>query len=146
MNLTVLENRLADFNNTMKGIADDLRHFRVLIDKKLAEEEARKDEFEAYKKRDCACNFIAHKGDGFVVCDEFTIPTDEYADHDKKSEASIIKEGERLTVEKVDCLNSKYDVEVTIFRDDCGISVVLTLDQIRKLIKNDILAIVGKNS
>ena len=146
MNLTVLENRLADFNNTMKGIADDLRHFRVLIDKKLAEEETRKDEFEAYKKRDRACNFIAHKGDGFVVCDEFTIPTDEYADPDKKSAASIVKEGERLTVEKVDCLNSKYDVEVTIFRDDCGISVVLTLDQIRKLIKNDILAIVGKNA
>lgn len=146
MNLTVLENRLADFNNTMKGIADDLRHFRVLIDKKLAEEEARKDEFEAYKERDRACNFIAHKGDGFVVCNEFTIPTDEYADPDKKSAASIVNEGERLTVEKVDCLNSKYDVEVTIFRDDCGISVVLTLDQIRKLIKNDILAIVGKNA
>ncbi len=146
MNLTVLENRLADFNNTMRGIADNLQHFRELVDKELAEKEAHKDEFEALKKRDRVCNFIAHKGDDFVVCDEFTIPTDEDVDPDKRPTANIIKEGERLSVEKIDCLSSKYDVEVTIFRNDCGISVVLTLDQIRKLIKNDVLVIVGKNA
>lgn len=54
--------------------------------------------------------------------------------------------GERLVVEKVDCLNNKYDVEVTLFRADCGVSIVLTLNQIRKLVENDILAIVGKNA
>lgn len=146
MNLTVLENRLADFNNTMRSIADNLQYFKTLVEKEMSEKEAHKAEFEALKKRDRACNFIAHKGDGFVVCDEFTIPTDEDVDPDKRPTANIIKEGERLTVEKIDCLSNKYDVEVTIFRNDCGISVVLTLDQIRRLIKNDVLVIVGKNA
>ena len=147
MNLTVLENRLADFNSTMKSIADDLHHFRTLLDKKLAEEERKDDdrEHEMYKKRELARNLIIHKGDGFTVCDEFTVPTtEEDVDPDNRPTANVVKEGERMTVEKVDCLSNKYDVEVTVFRNDCGISIVLTLGQIRKLIENDILVVVGK--
>lgn len=66
MNLTVLENRLADFNRTMYSIADDLRHFRVLVDKELAEKEARKGEGdrerEMYEKRELVHNLVVHKG------------------------------------------------------------------------------------
>ena len=141
MNLTGLESRLTKLNDTMVGIANNLTHFRDLIDKEIAEKEAHKGEHDAYKKRETAHNFIAHKGDGFIVCDDFVIPG---ADSDATS--NTVKEGERLTVEKVDCLSDKYDVKVTVFRNDCGISTVLTLDQIRKLIENDILAIVGKNA
>lgn len=151
MNLTVLENRLADFNRTMYSIADDLRHFRVLVDKELAEKEARKGEVdrerEMYEKRELVHNLVVHKGDGFTVCDEFTLPsTDADVNPDNRKAADTVMKGERLMVEKVDCLNNKYDVEVTLFRADCGVSIVLTLNQIRKLVENDILAIVGKNA
>ena len=151
MNLTVLENRLADFNNTMKSVADDLHHFRDLLDKKLAEEEGREEERkymrEAERKRDIARCFIAHKGDGFTVCDDFTLPAaKEGVDPAEGQTADIVKQGERLTVEKVDCLSSNYDPIVTIFRNDCGISFTLTLDKIQKLIMNDILMIIGKNA
>lgn len=136
MNLTVLENRLAAFNDTMKSIADDLHHFRDLIDKEIAEKEARKNE------HDLAHNFIAHKGDNFTVCDDFTIPaTEEDVDPDNRPTPNIMKKSEPLIVEKVDCLSSKYDVAVTVLRKHCGTSVVFTLDQIRKLIENDLIAI-----
>ena len=147
MNTTVLENRIAEFTTVMKGIADNLQYFRGLVEKEMAEKEARKgkdNECEMYKKREIARCFVAHKGDGFTVAEEFTVPTEEDVDPDNRATANIVKQGERLTVEKVDCLNNKYDVEVTVFRNDCGISTVLTLDQIRKLIENDILVIIGK--
>lgn len=145
MGFTGIENRLTELNNTLEGIADDMHHFRDLIDKELAEKESRKDEHDVYRKRDLARYFVAHKGNRFIVCDEFTVPAKD-VDPDNRSAANIVKEGERLTVEKVDCLSDKYDVAVTVFRNDCGISIVLTLDQIRKLIENDILEIVGKNA
>lgn len=150
MNLTVLENRIAEFNRTMNSIAADLHHFRVLIDKELAEKEARKDrEREMYEKRELVHNLVVHNGDGFIVCDEFTLPSTD-VDPDNRKAADTVMKGERLTVKKVDCLSNKYDVEITVFRDvqisDYVDTVVLTLDQIRKLVENDILAIVGKNS
>lgn len=147
MNLTVLENRLADFNNTMKGIADNLQYFRELVEKKIAEEEKRQEERkyerEAEKKHDLSRCFIAHKGDGFTVCDDFTIPEKD-VDPDNRPTPNVVKEGERLTIKSVDCLSIKYDVSVTLLRNDHGTEIVLTLDQIRKLIENDILVIVGK--
>ena len=147
MNLTVLENRLADFNNTMKGIADNLQYFRGLVEKEMAEKEAHKGEEnrerEAYKKREIAHNFVAHKGDGFTVCDDFTIPEKD-VDPDNGQTPNVVKEGERLTIKSVDCLSIKYDVAVTLLRNDHDTEIVLTLDQIRKLIENDILVIVGK--
>lgn len=152
MNTTVLENRLAEFTTVMKGIADNLQYFRELVEKEMAEKEARKDaekdegrEREMYKKRELARNLIIHKGDGFTVCDEFTVPaTEEDVDPDNRPTANIVKQGERLTVEKVDCLSSKYEVEVTVFRNDNISRFVLTLDQIRKMVENDILVIIGK--
>lgn len=140
----LLENHFADLKNTMKSIACDLKHFRDLIDQKIAEEEARKGEHDAYKKCDIAHNFIAHKGDEFTVCDEFTIPSTEAVDPYNRKTANTVTKGERLTVEKVDCLSIKYDVKITVFRNDCGISVTLTLDQIRKLIENDLIKVVDK--
>ena len=142
MNLTVLENRLADFNNTMKGIADNLQYFRVLVEKEMAEKEARKGEVdrerEMYEKRELARNLIVRKGHSFFVCDDFNIPSTE------SSVANTVKAYETLVVEKVDCLSSKYDVEVTVFRPGCGISNVLTLDQIRKLVENDLIEVIKK--
>lgn len=140
MNLTVLENRLADFNNTMRSIADNLQYFREIVEKELAEKEARKTELDTYKKRDIARNYIVHKGDMFFVQDDFVVPGIEIED------SNTVKEGERLTVDKVDCLSIRYDVDISLFRNDIGKTIVLTLDQIRKMVENDILAIVSKNA
>lgn len=139
MNLTVLENRLADFNNTMRSIADNLQYFREIVEKELAEKEARKTELDTYKKRDIARNYIVHKGDMFIVYDDFVVPG-------TAEDSNTVKEGERLTVDKVDCLSIRYDVDISLFRNDIGKTIVLTLDQIRKMVENDILAIVGKNA
>lgn len=144
MNVTGIENRLDKFAFVMKGIADDLHYFKKLCEQKMKEEEASKDEdreHEMYKKRELARNLIAHKGDGFIVCDDFVVPS---SVEPNPHVANTVKKGERLTVENVDCLSNRYDVAVTVFRNDCGISIVLSLDQIRKLIENDILQIVGK--
>lgn len=147
MNTTVLENRLAEFTTVMKGIADNLQYFRELVEKKMAEEEARKGgedhEREMYKKREIARCFVAHKGDGFTVADEIEVPV-----KDSLPPVTILK-GERLTVDKVDCISSKYDVDVMVLRNNISTSdhpsyINLTLDQIRKLIENDILVIIGK--
>ena len=146
MNITGIENRLDKFTFVMKGIADDLHYFKKICEQKMEEEEARKDEDrkrEMYEKRELAHNLIVHKNDGFIVCDDFVVPS---SVEPNPHVANTVKKGERLTVEKVDCLSIKYDVAVTVFRDDCGISIVLTLDQIRKLIENDILSIIGKNA
>ena len=142
MNLTVLENRLADFNNTMKSIADNLQYFRGIVEKEMADKEARKGEVDErekkYEKRELARNLIVRKGDSFFVNDDFNIPSTE------SSVANTVKAYETLVVEKVDCLINKYDVEVTVFRPGCGISNVLTLDQIRKLVENDLIEVIKK--
>lgn len=146
MNTTVLENRIAEFTTVMKGIADNLQYFRGLVEKEMAEKEARKGkdtECEMYKKREIARCFVAHKGDGFTVADEIEVPF-----KDSLPPVTILK-GERLTVDKVDCISSKYDVDVTVLRNDISTSdhhsyINLTLDQIRKLVENDILVVIGK--
>ena len=134
MNLTVLANRLADFNNTMKGIADNLQYFRGLVEKKLAEEEARKGELEAYRNRDRAQSFVAHKGDKLEVIGEFKLPSTD--------DKTIV--GETLEVTNIDALSSKYETTITLFRCDCGIDFTLDLYQIKKLLENDLIKVVEK--
>lgn len=143
MNLTVLENRLAAFNYTMKSIADDLHHFRDLIDKEIAEKESRKNEHDAYRKRDLARCFVAHKGDKLEVIGDFNLPSGD-VDPDKRASADTVNVGEILEVTNVDALSNKYETAITLFRTCCGIDCTLDIDQIRKLLENDLVKVVEK--
>ena len=131
----------------MTNIADDLHYFRDIVEKKLAEEEARKEarkyEHDAYKKSEFARCFVAHKGDKLEVIGDFDLPAGD-VDPDKRASADTVIVGEILEVTNVDALSNKYETAITLFRTCCGIDCVLDLDQIRKLLENDLVKIVEK--
>lgn len=145
MNLTVLENRLDQFTNVMKGVADDLHYFRKLCEQKMEEEEARKDEHEEWKKHEKLMRLCFKKGDKFLVKDDIKLPKSEGdVDPDTKIPDPIISKNETLEVMEVDCLTNKYEVIVKIFRCDCGIDFTLTKDQLKKLVENELLELIEK--
>ena len=145
MNLTVLENRIAAFDNTMKGIADDLHYFKTLCEQKMKEEEARKDEHDAWKKHEKLMQLVFKKGDKFLVKDDIKLPkTEGGVDPDKRIPDPIVSKNETIEVTEVDCLTNKYEVIVKIFRCDCGIDMTLTKDQLKKLVENELLELVEK--
>lgn len=145
MNLTVLENRLDQFTNVMKGVADDLHYFRKLCEQKMEEEEARKDEHEAWKKHEKLMRLCFKKGDNFLAKDDIKLPKAEGdVDPDTKIPDPIISKNETLEIREVDCLTNKYEVIVTIFRCDCGIDFTLTKDQLKKLVENELLELIEK--
>lgn len=145
MNLTVLENRLAEFTCVMKGVADDLHYFKTLCEQKMKEEEASKDEHEAWKKHDKLMRLVFKKGDNFLVKDDIKLPKAEGdVDPDKRIPDPIISKNETLEIREVDCLTNKYEVIVKIFRCDCGIDMTLTKDQLKKLVENELLELIEK--
>ena len=145
MNLTVLENRLDQFTNVMKGVADDLHYFRKLCEQKMEEEEARKDEHEAWKKHEKLMRLVFKKGDNFLVKDDIKLPKAEGGvDPDKRIPDPTISKNETLEIREVDCLTNKYEVIITIFRCDCGIDMTLTKDQLKKLVENELLELIEK--
>lgn len=145
MNLTGLEGRLTKLNDTMIGIANNLTHFRTLIDKEIAEKEAHKGEHEAWKKHEKLMRLVFKKGDNFLVKDDIKLPKAEGdVDPDTKIPDPIISKNETLEIREVDCLTNKYEVIVTIFRCDCGIDFTLTKDQLKKLVENELLELIEK--
>ena len=146
MNLTVLENRLADFNNTMKGIADNLQYFRELVEKKVAADEACKDEHEAWKKHEKLMHFVFKKGDRFLVKQDVVIP----AVLRQKNDPRVVPAKRELLVKEVDCLSDAYTIKIVL--DECGSDgnsyfydpIILDTDQVRKLIENEFIELIEK--
>lgn len=145
MGTTGLENRITELNNTMEGIAANLQYFRELIGEKLAEEEARQSENEAWKKREKLMHLVFKKGDNFLVKDDIKLPKAKGdVDPDKRIPDPIISKNETLEIREVDCPTDRYEVIVTIFRCDCGIDMTLTKDQLKKLVENELLELIEK--
>ena len=145
MNLTVLENRLADFNCTMKSVADDLHYFRKLCEQKMEEEEDRKAEHEAWKKHEKLMHLVFKKGNKFLVKEDIKLPkTEDDVDPDKRIPDPTISKNETLEVTEIDCLTNKYEVIVKLFRCDCGIDMTLTKEQLRKLVENELIELIEK--
>ena len=147
MNTTVLENKIDALTQVMKSLADDSRHFRELIDAELKRQKERSEKRAAldnmHEKHEAARAFVAHKGDRFEVIGAFNLPT-KNVDPDKRASGDAVNVGEILEVTNVDVLSNKYETTITLFRIDCGVDCKLDLDQLRKLLENDLIVVINK--
>ena len=147
MNTTVLENKIEALTQVMKSLADDSRHFRELIDTEIKRQKERAAKQAAWEKmhdkREIARALVAHKGDRFAVIGDFNLPTGD-VDPDKRASADTVTANEILEVMNVDALSNKYETTITLFRIDCGVYFKLDIDQLRKLLENDLIKVIEK--
>lgn len=151
MNLTGIENKLSSFDRAIRSIADDLRHFRILIDKKLAEEEARdnspeRDLWKEREERDAKARRVVKSGDRFIVKQDVVIP----AVLRQKNEPRTVPAKRELLVKEVDCLSEAFTIKIVL--DECGSDgnsyfrdpIILDKDRVRKLIENEFIELIEK--